>query len=213
MSPYPRFDVNLPLQVKRRVAVAVDRTVTITEASEDFRGRIYPPHGGEDTPAADASPRAYAARHVLWYKPGKLADDVGPGDRVSDGLDEYEVVRAAQGKRAGLQVLIVEAQVIKTDVLYPVLAELMDKGGEPVLSSDMADATPVVIPVSLWQTGENDTDRGTYRGLSAEAPVEHYEALSVTNRELKVADKVHRIDDVTLHLGQPHVSVTLRAKA
>lgn len=200
----PRFDVNLPLQITRRVVVDEERAVAVNAVLEDFRGRIYPPHGGEETPADDASPRSYVPRHVLWYKPVALANDVRPGDRVTDGLETFEVVRAAHGKRAGVEVLVVEAQLIKVSSLYPVLADLTDKGDPAVIGE---------VIMSIWETGENDTDRGQYKALAAEAPVEFFNSLSVTNREARFGGKVHRIDDVTLHLGQPHVSMTLRAKA
>ncbi len=199
--PHPIFQTNLPLTVSRRFTVNDAMQVTVVNVSEPFRGRIYPPTDADDVAAANGPPRGNLSPFVLWYKPGQAVGEVVAGDRLYDGVDTWEVVRTVHGKRAGLTVLINECLVQKVDRLYPSIAQLRELGSAVVIGD---------IPIAVWDSAENDTTRGTYLAVAAEAPVEHYGALSITNRELVLASRVMRVDDVILHTGQPHVSLTLR---
>lgn len=211
----PRFDVNFPLTVERRIDWTTPLDPVVTDGSSAFRGRIYALKAGSKQDAfrgrvygsrpdaADTSPRQHLPRAVLWYKPGALAVDIAAGERISDGLDVYEALTPAVGKRAGTTVLIVEVECVSVNGLYPVLADLTELGNA---------ATVEQVPVAIWHTSDNDTSRGEFSGFAAEAPVEFYSALRVSNRELRLPGRVYHIDQTVLHHDQPHVSMTLREK-
>jgi hypothetical protein len=211
----PKFDVNYPLTVERRIDWTTPIDPVVTDGSSAFRGRIYSLKAGSKQDAfrgrvygsrpdaADASPRLYLPRAVLWYKPGALAVDIAAGERVSDGLDVYEALTPGVGKRAGTTVLIVEAECVSINGLYPILADLTELGSAAVVAQ---------VPIALWHQSDNNTTRGEFSGYAAETPVEHFDKLRVSNREIRVAGRVFHIDQTVLHHDQPHVSMTLREK-
>jgi hypothetical protein len=205
MSPkIPRFQLNDPLSVIRRVTVHDDRTVTVAAANEVFRGRIYLSRASQARPPVDSSRRAsrFSDHDILWYLPKQPIPAIRAGDRFRAAGVDYEALTGVRERRAGDRTLVHEVWCASVASLYPVLLDLTELGGE-VVQED--------VPAFVWETAENDTTRGTYKRVRAEVPVEFYAALSVTNRELRSGSTVHHIDQVMLHLGQPHVSLELRA--
>lgn len=194
---YPIFDL--------RQSMTRTRVVTNGEpadSAQTFIGHLYP-RQDPDNDGTDESPRSLSP-YILWYSPAggrTLVPDLGPGDRIVNGADEYEVLAAPFGKRAGERVLVHEAPLQHVDVLYPILATLQELGGSAV----------GFLPVALWTTASDvNTDRGEYDDATAEAGAEHYDALRVPNRELAVGDDVYRIREARLHRDHPRVECVLR---
>jgi hypothetical protein len=201
----PRFVLNDPLMIIRRVTQLPDMTLDIDVAEEEFIGHIYRNTRSDTTPPGDSSVRQHmSSEHdTLWFRPDS-GITINPGDRIDDAGTVFEALTGTRGKRAGERILVNEVHVTTFASLYPVLAQLTELGGGPSLAA---------IPVALWQESQNDNARGTYRSLRAEAPPEYYEALATTNRELRVGGRVHHIDQVDLSTSQPHVSLSLREKS
>ena len=195
-----RLAIYSSLRRTRGLTVNPDMTVTIDDAETAvFSGQIYPARssGGSDS---DGSPRSTVARNLVWVAPG--APVLGPGDRISDGSEVYEVLTPPVGRRAGLSVLVNEYEAAPVGSIYPLLATLSDLGGVEV-EEDM--------PVAIWEGSMSSASHGEYDDLSGEAPVEFYNALRIVNRELVVGSRPFRITSTILHTEAGHVKLRLRS--
>lgn len=204
----PRFDTDFPLTITRYVTVNADHTVTTAAANVAFRGRVYVSANKRTHPPKDTSKRQslFQDHDILWFVPEQSqAELLRAGDRISDSGLEYECLTGIRPKRAATVTLINEMWVAPVAALYPAAGQLQELGGAAV--AGVPD-----VPMYMWEESENDTGKGTYRRLMAECPVEFYDRLAVPNRVLHLGSKLYHIDQVTLHLGQPHVTASLRLK-
>ena len=181
----------------RQVTVAEDLAITVEEEEGDyFPLQVVSPQSAESV--FDGSPRENAARSRLVYE---REQDLAVADRVEvyDG-ETWELLTDPRPVRNAGHVTGYEVEALPVDVLYPREADVERKDG---------DAVDTVALAVFQPDPENSTERGTYGGYRAEAPIEFAETLDERNL-VAVLEKPFNITSCTPNYEVPHVALELR---
>ena len=187
-----------PARVNRRVSVSPSGVLAVDDTVGPwFPGQIIDTRGGSRND--EPSPRS---RPVLTFRffdgvLGPVGPSLGSGDRVGVRATVYELLEDPHLVSDGEYAFEVPIQNVQ--VLYPLLGELQEMDGTPV----------VVTSFAAYAPRETHEARGTYEDYTIDAPINvHAEVRN--NRQFATGTDIYKINAATVDKVGGYVSVNAR---
>ncbi len=189
--------------VRRLTPSPISPSVSAVQ-EEWFASYLMPPQV-VDAVAGDESPRGKNIFFLRYAPPIVGPSTNAPrltGERVESEGETWELLGKPRQLRTGRRVVGLEVAVQTLNDLYPWTAELQNNDGSVLAAS---------VPLALWGTTEEVTNRGGYEDLEGEAPVE-FASLFRPNRFIIHSGVKLHITRAWIPPDAPRARITVRRK-